>query len=388
LQLFSPHVQADYLVKAMSEALACGSGKVFWTHLRDEPATDASLPTLGGNGLLRLDGTPRLSYQAYKTLTSELSGKKFNGTLQLSHSLIALLFTGQDSSVLVAWSPSGTGSLMLASSGVNPHSTTATFLSTRPDSQVLDATGKKVSGPDGLVKLTQAPFFITHVAFESVRAAAATLNGKPLELAKSGPDYAGVAQVKASFAKSGGEDGLYWRKYADFGGVAVRDVIRDNRMGLVTEAQRDIFDLLSARPYIYLDVADDFMYFANGTPVKVTVDVFRPAVTGPADPSDATSAGFRLEYSAPGGFKSTARQAVAPGQGWSTYSFNLPDASFDNADGYDLLINTDGSRSDLLFGSVTVTRLPKSAPTQLAANPGEQKTTGPAATAQAPVAAP
>ena len=76
------------------------------------------------------------------------------------------------------------------------------------------------------------------------------------------------------------------------------------------------------------------LYFGRGVPVTVTVQLHRPA------PVEATlfnsSAGFNIQYDSPTGFQYTRWQVVEPGEGWATYTFQIPDASFANRDGFDL----------------------------------------------------
>ena len=99
------------------------------------------------------------------------------------------------------------------------------------------------------------------------------------------------------------------------------------------------------------------MYFnRNKTPLRVTVEVKRPA------PETAglvnANAGFNIQYDSSGGAKYTPFQIVEPGEGWATYTFDIPDALLINSGGADLAIGTFGSKRNLVFGGVTVNRLP------------------------------
>jgi hypothetical protein len=47
---------------------------------------------------------------------------------------------------------------------------------------------------------------------------------------------------------------------------------------------------------------------------------------------------------------------VEPGQGWAEYSFDIPDALLANRGGYDMMINTFGSKRNLVFSSITLRR--------------------------------
>jgi hypothetical protein len=93
-------------------------------------------------------------------------------------------------------------------------------------------------------------------------------------------------------------------------------------------------------------------------PVRVTVDVHRAGPSG--DPLSPATAGFSLEYNSADGPKRTEWKNVEVGSGWTSYEFDLPDASFANRGGFDLLINTFGAKQDVVFGAVKVRRLTNS----------------------------
>jgi hypothetical protein len=158
-------------------------------------------------------------------------------------------------------------------------------------------------------------------------------------------------------AADGSEVGIEWRKFAAFRGVAQPAQASDGRWGLRTEFSRDVWNPAAAKPFIYLDVDDNYLFFSRGVPVRVTVEVHKAGPLG--DPVSPNVAGFCLEYDSSEGPKRTAWQDVEPGEGWATYTFDLPNASFSNRGGFDLLINTWGAKQDLIFGSVKVQRMDK-----------------------------
>jgi hypothetical protein len=346
--------QADYLVKSFALALASGAGKVFWNALQDE--TVSGTAASNGKGLLRADGSRRPSFNALKLLSQNVEGKPYAGNLAFSREAIVMLFDDKKSGTLVAWSPQGSATLALSSSGVNSGLPGATFVATRPDSKVLDAAGTEVAPPNGVLKLTTRPIFITNIALESATAAGERQSESGLRLDLVGQSFANANELKATFSENGVEEGIFWRKFSNFGGMAQQFKTFDDRTGLTTQAQRDIFDLKSSKPFIYLDVADDFLFYGGGVPVTVTVDVHRPAPR-PGGIINTPSS-FRIEYDSPRGYRATPLQEVAEGEGWATYTFTLPDASFSNAEGYDLMINSGGSKRDLTYGSITLRRDP------------------------------
>ncbi len=395
LEIFTPVAQADYLVKAMTLGLAAGSDKVFYDQLRDvpdarmnatlesrpplvatadpavtqvptDPTTLAMTPQIAtatsarvsapregvvqDNGLQRADGTPRPGFAALANLTANLKDKPYLGNLSFNNDLVALLFDNTQNGVLVAWSPKGEATLALNSSGATVDLPGGQFVATRPDSLVTDAVGNIVSPPDGVIKIGERPIFITNVASKTAEAAIKRPLGAALQLQNPTP-YADATTVQTQLSPDGVEDGIFWRKYASFGSVADAFVTRDGRKGLTTQPQRDIFDLKSQKPFIYLDIADDFLYDAPGVPVTLSVEVYGAPLS---DPTKAL--GFRVEYNSSSGNRSLPWQPLVPGSGWQTFQILLPDAQFANAGGYDILFNVGASATGVTFGNISLTR--------------------------------
>lgn len=389
LEIFTPIAQADYLVKAMVLGLAAGSDKVFYDELRDVPdarmnaALQANPPMLAtappvaapavaapatatratrtkvtapregvvqDSGLQRADGVSRPGFAALTNLTKNLTDKPYKGNLRFDSNLIALVFDNTKSGVLVAWSPSGEGTLVLNSSGAVVELPGAQFVETRPDSLVTDSVGNVLSPPDGVLKLGARPIFITNIGAKTAQGAKLRPPSAGLLLQDPMP-YQNVQSVSAELAPDGIENGIFWRKYATFGSVADAFVTRDGRQGLTTQPQYDIFDLKSQKPFIYLDVADDFIYDAPGVPVTLKVEVYAAQM---ADPTKAL--GFRVEYNSSKGNLSLPWQPLVPGSGWQTFNIALPDAQFANSGGYDILFNVGASATGVTFGKVTLTR--------------------------------
>ena len=379
LEIFTPVEQADYLVKSMTLALAAGTEKVFYDQLRDVPdarmtATLQSNPPMAAtgepavatatmarvsapregvvqdDGLQRADGTPRPAFAALRNLTANLKDKPYRGNLQFDSKLVALLFDNTQSGVLVAWSPDGDATLALNSSGATVDLPGGQFVATRPDSLVTDSVGNVVSPPDGVIKLGTRPIIITNVGANTVERALKQPAEAGLRLQNPSP-YVGAQTVGAELSPDGVENGIYWRKYTNFGSVADAFVPRDGRQGLTTQPQRDIFDLKSQKPFIYLDVADDFLYDAPGVPVTLQVEVYAAALGNPN-----AALGFRVEYNSSEGNKSLPWQPLVPGSGWQTFLIPLPDAQFSNAGGYDILFNVGASATGVTFGRVALAR--------------------------------
>ena len=354
---FTPQSQADYLVRASTLALAAGAPKVFWDKLRDAGFYERVEPFNPdfGSGLLQRDFTPRLSFAALQTLAKLTRGKTFVGTLSADAGATALVFSSGDEAEVVAWGD-GSRQLVVNASGVDPKIGDSLYVSTRPTARVLASSGQEIGGANGSIPLTSRPVWITDVAYESVNAAKARKKDELLEL-DARPSGAIGDTVSAQFSQDGAEKGLNWRKFADFRSEANRFVKADGREGLQTETSSDIYNPAAGRYYIFLDVDDNFLYFNRDTPLRVTVEVKRPAPVG--ETLVNSNAGFNIQYDAPGGAKATPFQIVEPGEGWASYSFDIPDALAINSGGADFVINTFGSKRGLLFGSVTIEKLPK-----------------------------
>lgn len=397
LEIFTPVAQADYLVKAMVLGLAAGSNKVFYDQLRDVPdarmnatlgstlpvvatappaaTLDPNAPAVAANpalatatmamtakvsapregvvqdnGLQRADGTPRPGFVALRNLTANLTDKPYKGNLSFDSNLIALLFDNGTRGVVVAWSPSGEAKLALNSSGAVVDLPGAQFIETRPDSQVTDAVGNVLTPPDGVLSLGARPIIITNIGAKTAQEALLHPPAAGLRLQNPTP-YENAQTVSAELSPDGAENGIFWRKYATFGSVAEAFVAREGRKGLTTQPQYNIFDLKSQKPFVYLDVADDFLYDAPGVPVTLSVEVYAAPL---ADPNKAL--GFRVEYNSNKGNRSLPWQPLVAGSGWQTFQIPLPDAQFANAGGYDILFNVGASAAGVTFGKVELTR--------------------------------
>ena len=220
--------------------------------------------------------------------------------------------------------------------------------------------------------MASGPIFITNVAAQTAQSATTRPPGAALQLQNPTP-YENAATVQTQLSPDGVEDGLYWRKYASFGSVADAFFTREGRKGLTTQPQRDIFDLKSQKPFVYLDVADDFLYDAPGVPVTLSVEVYAAQL---ADPNRAL--GFRVEYNSSSGNRSLPWQPLVPGSGWQTFQILLPDAQFANAGGYDILFNVGASATGVTFGNISLTR----------GAPATATATAPATTTTPAIAAP
>jgi hypothetical protein len=360
-QEFTPAAQADYLVRAITLALAAGTQKIFWGDLRDDSNYDVVNPVNSyyGGGLLKRDGTPRPSYAAFSNLTKLLDGKKYLGAIASGPRAVVLVFGDGLNALGVAWAAprQGTPVKLTFDPARDPGLPGAIHLVTNSNSQVLDSTGKRIGEESGQIDLSERPVWITSLSFRVTQELRDTFKDKQLQEIISRETVAPGQQVlRAVFAPGdeGQENGLYWRKYLGFRGAADEFAAADGMRGLKTTFSRDPMNPADGQPSIYLDVANNYLFFAPGTPVRVTVEVKRPIAT---EGVFAPKGGFNLMYDSPTGFRSTPWQVVEGGDGWATFTIDIPDASFANRDGFDLLINAWGSRQDLVFRSLTLERV-------------------------------
>ena len=351
-QDFTPQAQADYLLRTAALSLAQGAEKVFWNRLRDEPSYDTVEPINPewGSGLVRTDNTQRPSYVAMQTLTRLIGDPKFKfvGPIATGPDVVALVFDDGETGHVVAWSPSGNGELELGS-GDNPGVPAAQWLKTRADATVLNSIGEPVGSNAGTLKLKANPVWITQVAIETVQRAKGNwkqMGEQYLALTRPIPRSTDKNVARATFGDKGVENGLLWRKYQDFRGQGTQTRVVDGETALTAQIPPDIFRPADGKPYLFFDVADDFLFFEKGVPVTITVRV--------AKTSGAANSGFKIEYNSPTGTRATSWQLVESGNGWANYTFEIPDASFGNVNGSDFVINAFGSKQNLLFSEVTL----------------------------------
>lgn len=353
LRVYTAPAQADYLVKTTALGLALGAEKVFVAPLRDAPNTPVSNGISVGYGLQSADGTPRPAQSALQTISRVVGNKPFAGALSFNSQAIALLFDDKKSGVVVAWSPRGAGVLNVAALGTIPEAPNLVGVDVLPDAQILSATGREVPRTGSLVALTSSPIFVTQSSRTTLEKA--TNLAIPLAALQDVSRFSGVAEVSATFDPEQPENGLFWRKYANFPSEADKNtLITGNRYALSTQPQRNALDLRSQKPFIHFDVADDFVFNSAGEDFELVVEVRRPPL--PTSSLLNNASGFRVEYDSITGNRNTAYQNVESGEGFATIVISLPQARFSNSNGYDFAINSAGSKAELAFTSVILRR--------------------------------
>ena len=238
---------------------------------------------------------------------------------------------------------------MTLGSGDNPGVPEAQWMKTRADSTVLNSIGTAVGTNTGTLKLKQNPLWITQVAIDTVQRAKANwkqMGEQYLALTRPLPRSTDKNVARATFGDKGVENGLLWRKYQEFRGQATETHLVDGEAAVMAQIPPSILRPADGKPYLFFDVADDFLFFEKGVPVTITVRV--------AKTSGAANSGFKIEYNSPTGTRATTWQLVESGNGWVNYEFEIPDASFGNVNGSDFVVNAFGSKQNLLISEVTV----------------------------------
>lgn len=193
-----------------------------------------------------------------------------------------------------------------------------------------------------VIKVGDAPVVISGLPAAIVAEARTNASGGPL-LPRPGPDrdFSKSADVSARLGKVGQERGLYNIPYRARRNGAVEPVEIDGVEAVRTNVSKDII-------YLYFDVDDTFMYFAEGrTAIEIVVEV--RGARGPRQ------LGFNILYDSTTGYRFSPWIWIEPGEGWNTETIRLTDVSFSNTWGWDFAVNAAGNRAeDLTVRAVTV----------------------------------
>lgn len=309
--------QASYLVRLATLALANGVERVFWQTMRDHGRGGYQVQS--HSGLLRLDGSPRPAYQAYRNLIVQLGDRPLLSQASWGpHAFGCLFGTMGGEGVLVAWTDRPPVHLAQPPPGAVE--------------SAVDLLGKPVRGE--FARLGPSPVFFRGSASDLT----AWAQTPPVLAAVASPDRSGASEVSARLA------GLH--PLDD--GLAVRTAAQDVRQVELEGEAAWSTDLAREKAFILFDVDDSFAYFIDGRyALEVEVVVYGNTGTQPM--------GFNLGYNGVKGYSFTRWQVVEPGPGWKTYSFRIPDADFSDQLS-DFRLNALGSRADITVLSVRVSR--------------------------------
>ncbi len=193
-----------------------------------------------------------------------------------------------------------------------------------------------------VIRVGEIPTLISGLPAALVEEARANVSSGPL-LPRPGPerDFSRSADVWAKLGRVGDERGLYNLPYRARPNGAVEPVEIEGVEAVRTNISRQVV-------YLYFDIDDTFMYFTEGrAPIEIVVEM-RGARA-------ARQLGFNILYDSATGYRFSPWVWVEAGEGWTTQTIRLTDASFSNTWGWDFALNAAGNRTeDLTVRVVTV----------------------------------
>ncbi|MGQ0548553.1 MAG: hypothetical protein ACT4PY_02660 [Armatimonadota bacterium] len=266
-----------------------------------------------------------------RQVTAVLGTRAYAGHLQRDPGVFVTVFGSAPDALALAWTRGETRSLELSPAGE--------IRVTTIDGQ---AQSPEVRENRAVVRVGEAPVVIKGLPAAVVEEARTNVSGGPL-LPRPGAerDYSKSADVSAKLGKVGQERGLYNLPYRGRRNGAVEPVEIEGVEAVRTNVARDVI-------YLYFDVDDTFMYFAEGRATVTIVVEVRGARA-------SRQLGFNVLYDSTTGYRFSPWQWVEPGEGWTTQTIQLTDASFANTWGWDFAINAAGNRAeDLTVRAVTV----------------------------------
>lgn len=266
-----------------------------------------------------------------RQVTAALGTRAYAGHLQRDPGVFVTVFGSAPDALALAWTRGETRSLELSPAGE--------IRVTTIDGQVQSP---EVRENRAVVQVGEAPVVIKGLPAAVVEEARTNVSGGPL-LPRPGAerDYSKSADVSAKLGKVGQERGLYNLPYRGRRNGAVEPVEIEGVEAVRTNVARDVI-------YLYFDVDDTFMYFAEGRATVTIVVEVRGARA-------SRQLGFNVMYDSTTGYRFSPWQWVEPGEGWTTQTIQLTDASFANTWGWDFAINAAGNRAeDLIVRAVTV----------------------------------
>lgn len=273
----------------------------------------------------RIDGDLRF-------LASALAARPYAGYLIRDPDVFAAVYGSASDAVLVAWS-TAEGRTVEVPAGQGLRVIT------------VDGQSAPTELRDGraLIRLSAAPSIISGipaVLVDEARATAAA-RGPMLPVLSADRDYSRAGEVSARLGRTGEERGLYNLPYRSRRNGAVDPVEVGGVEAVQTSVARQVL-------YVYFDIDDTFLYFAEGrVPIEITIEVWGARA--------ARQVGWNLLYDSTGGYRFTPWQWVDVRDGWVSYTIKLTDANMANTWGWDFAINTAGNRSeDLIVRTVTV----------------------------------
>ena len=302
-------VQADLLLKAYLLSIASGFQRVFWFEARG--------PSYGKQtdfGLIRPDMTPRPSYDALKAMIAILGpSPTVVGWLNMGDGGYGFLFDAQGKYVLAAWTP-------------KEHKIDVTFAG---DVRVTDLKSDlRVLEAGHTLHLTDAPELIVDIPTALVKEA----RSNKLKPYPWGADYARLKEVTVRLEAANIEKGI-------------KQINPETTLPESSWRRTDISRPDGEGHYIYFQVDPQFLpYGAKRIQITATV---RRLLTDKA-------AGFSINYESQKGYVNTSYFNIPQDSGWHEISWNVSDANFVGAWGWNFRLNAISSPNDFLIKEVRV----------------------------------
>ncbi|MGH2406161.1 MAG: hypothetical protein ACRDGN_17135, partial [bacterium] len=325
LAVLSPHLRGKSIWIEWSPERGIAADRVpgLWARMH-------AVAQAGGVERLFIADLPRVE-AALRQVSTALGTRAYTGHLLRDPGVFVTVFGGASDGLALAWTRAEARSLELPSA---------------PDLRVSTLEGQ-VQPPEvrenrALIRVGEAPVLISGLPATLVEEARTNASSGPL-LPRPAPerDYSRSADVSAKLGRVGDERGLYNLPYRARPNGAVEPVEIEGVEAVRTSVSRNVF-------YVYFDVDDTFMFFAEGrAPIEIVVEA-RGARA-------ARQLGFNVLYDSTTGYRFSPWVWIEPGEGWTTQTIRLTDASFSNTWGWDFALNAAGNRADdLTVRAVTV----------------------------------
>ena len=291
--------QAVIMVKGYILSLAQGFQRLFWFEARG--------PAYGHGtdfGLIRADWTTRPSYDAYKTMTTQLGPEpKFLGWLNLDNGGYGFMFRAPTGNVLVAWANAKGGQKAKFTAEV----------------KVTDLTGQTTPLPAGQeYDLTKVPVFIAGVP-DAIAADAQANVGKPYPWSA---DYTTASSVSLHFGANV-DQGL---RQVDGDKFAIVNGLTESWASTLLNGKISGMHMFRA--------ASSFLS-SNAKSLDITV------VARSSDPVKTSTVKIYF-YESATGYKPAqdAFWKVPPGDQWQEHTWHVDDANFVGQWGYNIALET------------------------------------------------
>ncbi len=310
---------AKALVKIYTMSLAQGIKRTQWFEGQDPIGEEA------GFGLLKRDGSPRASYQAFKTLTTVLGASPvYIGWLALGQKGhgFGFVFQSATSPVMAAWMTAGESDKTLIFA---------------KDVQVMDATtGSSATLTKGqALDLTDKPVFIIGLPANMLAQAQANA----AKLFPWGGDYSSANAVSIQHGSSEANQGIYALSHS----AATDYQFPDGTTGVQ----------INGSPYATYFVHPSFANLqTHNYYIRITVRHIGPGNAGMNLNYEVADSQGRSPYKNKGEWFS-----LTADPGWQTHTWHVTDACFSKMWGYDFNFHPENA-APFVIGKVEVSKVP------------------------------